>query len=404
MVPVERAGAVMTALARSRRRASLLSISGSPARVAQNRRSGGRGGMRRGGGGAPLPFVPLASGTFARALVAYQRNSDPTSGAFYAQVAANALRYETLTSGGRLALIEGARTNNVKNSRDRAAAGWNAGSLVTETASQTGIDGVASAYREEVSSGGFARFPTTIATAGPFVASQWEKRGGSNTTYHSQVSNGAFIHAESPTGLLTTWLRTPIRAPSGTSGNYILTDGRTGVVDTGTGPRDTVSDFPQIETGRFASSPILNDGATGKTRPADTLTWAAAPAGLLSDTHGFRHVRPIWYSTLEVADADEFWLMSIVDGSNGVRIKQTAGVITIEAVAGGVVKASSPPFTTLADTDLGSVVWAPAAGLVYLNGTAGPAGAAWAWGAGALRIGGVYGAASEAFCGLSDIY
>ena len=199
--------------------------------------------MRRGGGGAPPPFISLASGTFARALVAYQRNSGPTAGAFYAQVAADTMRYETLTSGGSLALIEGARTNNIKNSRNRAAAGWNAGSLVTETASQTGIDGVASAYREEVQSGGFARYPTTIATTGPFVASQWEKRGGANTTYHSQVSNGAFIHAESLTGLLTTWRRTPIRAPSGTSGNYILTDGRTGVVDTGTGPRDTVSDW-----------------------------------------------------------------------------------------------------------------------------------------------------------------
>ena len=54
----------MTALAHSPRRASLLPASDDRARVAMNRRSGSRGGMRRGGGGTH-PFDPRAYGAMA---------------------------------------------------------------------------------------------------------------------------------------------------------------------------------------------------------------------------------------------------------------------------------------------------------------------------------------------------
>lgn len=355
--------------------------------------------------GGRTPLVSLASGTFARALAAYQRDSDPTSGAFMTVVGTNVLRWETLASGGRLAFIEGARTNSVRYSRDRSQPGyWQAGSMVIETSGQAGPDGAALAYREQVTSGGFARYAVSIATAAPFVASQWIKRGGSNTSRFAQVYNLAVLTtSESASDLSATWMRDVIRVAGGTSDIYIPVDGRAGS-SIAAGDRDEVSDLPQVEAGRFASSPIVNAGTTGATRPADVLTWASAPLSMLTDLHGFLHVRPQFTSSLEVGDGDAFWLMSIADGNNGIRIAQASGVLTVDAVAGGVVKARSQPLTTIADVDLGSVVWDPGAGLVYLNGTPGPAGTAWTWSAGALRVGGIYGGTNEAFCGLSDIY
>lgn len=357
-----------------------------------------------GGGGVPPPIVSLANGTFTRNLAAFQRDSDPTSGAFMTNVGVNVLRYETLTSGGRLALIEGARVQSVRNSRARST-GWTAGTG-TDTINEVGCDGTANAADHiVVTATQFSKYAVPVtAPAAPFCASHWQKQpsGGTNTSYHLASSTGAIVHVDAATGLGAAWSRIVARNLAGTSTLTIPCDGRIGNV--AAAAHDLVSDLVQIEGGRFASSAILNATGAAVTRPADTLTFAAAPAGLLTDLHGFRHVRPIFTSSLEVADADVFWLLSIADGSNGIRISQTAGVITIEAVAGGVVKASSQPFTTLEDVDLGSVVWSPGAGLVYLNGTAGPAGTAWTWGAGALRVGGIYGGTGEAFCGLSDIW
>ena len=59
MPPITASTDVAAALAHSRRRASLPPASDSPARVAQNRRTGGRGGMRRGSGGVPA-WTPLS--------------------------------------------------------------------------------------------------------------------------------------------------------------------------------------------------------------------------------------------------------------------------------------------------------------------------------------------------------
>ena len=357
-----------------------------------------------GGGGVRVPTVRLSTGAFARALAALQRDSDPASGAFMTSVGLNVLRYETLASGGRLALVESAATTGAKNNRNRAGSGWNAGSSVVETSGQIGPDGVASAYREEVSSGGFSPWLTTVATSGPFVASQWIKRGGANTSKHAQAYNGAiFTHSESDTGLTAVWQRDVIRIATGTSGTYVPVDGRTGAV-IAAGARDVVSDLVQLEAGRFATSAIINATGASLTRPADTLTWAAAPAALLSQRCGFDHVRPIFTSTLEVVNGDAFWLLSIGGASDGIVLRQASGILTIDAVVGGVTRAQSQPLATLADETLGSVVWDPAAGVIYVDGTPGPTGTPWTWSAGALRVGGIYGGAGEACCGLSDIY
>ena len=51
---------IPAALAHTRRRASLLSVSDDRARAAMNRRTGSRGGMRRGGGGVPVDAAEAA--------------------------------------------------------------------------------------------------------------------------------------------------------------------------------------------------------------------------------------------------------------------------------------------------------------------------------------------------------
>lgn len=362
-------------------------------------------GFRRGEGGAAPPFISLATGTFARNLAALARNGAWTPGTVLDTYAIDAPAYEMI-DGLRLLRIEGERTNNARSSRNRAGAGWSAGSLVTETSGQAGPDGVASAYREEVQSLGFSRYIVPLATSNPCVFSCYQKAGaGSDGSYQMRTRGTAFVYHEATSGLATAWERGVMRVTDAAAVIAIPCDGRAGTI-TFAGARDTITDLPQIEAGRFPSSPIIVPGNTAVTRPADTLTWAAAPAGLLTDVHGFRHVRPQFTSSTDIDDGASLCLISLAGGGGlgGVFVRQAAGILTVDLVDNaGVTRAQSQPLATLADDDLGSVVW-DLAGRVYIDGTPGPVGAACTWSAGAYRVGGIHGGAGEAFCAFSDIY
>ena len=81
-----------------------------------------------------------------------------------------------------------------------------------------------------------------------------------------------------------------------------------------------------------------------------------------------------------------------------LQVVEATGDDAVEAVAGGTVKATSQAQTFSRDALLGAVAWDPAGGVVYVNGVAGVAGTSWSWSAADIRVGGIYGGSSEAFC------
>lgn len=377
----------------------------------------GVGTMRRGGfrgigssaaaAAVEAPILDLTTGDFSRNLVAYYRTGALTSGTIYAQAAVNTLRWDDHgDTAGALALIEGARTNYAKYSRDRSNGVWSPGSSNTNTSGQAGADGTSVAYREQVGSGGYSAYQTSIspAAAFPACASLWMRRGGADTDYLIVTYDGSLIGAGSATGLTTEWVRDFVRTTTGDLIAIIPTDGRaiSGVL--AAGARDVISDFPQVESGRFPSSPIVTLGSE-VTRPADVLTWdeGDVPADLFTETARFSDCRPEWGYD-DIANGDVFWLLSIGGSSNGIRFRKTSGTLKLEVLAGGSVVASSLPLVFDRDVPFGPIVWSPSLGRVSVGGNLGPEGTPWSWDPGDVRVGGIHGGSSEAFCGLSSIY
>lgn len=337
--------------------------------------------------------IAYGSMTFTRSSQGSYYSQAPTTGssAFIAVASTDVLRTDNRDGGGALTLLEGARTNAVTYGRAIDNAYWTKTGGPNVVADQNySPDGGASAdqiyfnannqvYRTGLGAGCASVFVRATSGSGQRL----------NLGFDGTVATGS-------ASIGTTYLRLAVYG----SGTYMLieTYDRSSVGGVGSGSSDVLLDFVQHEGGRFPSTPIGTNGSTG-TRAADTLTLASGsvPVALFSGKGRFAQLSPE-FAYSDLVSGDEMWLLSIGGSSNGIRIKHTGSAVYVEAVAGGVVKAYSPQLLHARDALLGAVAWDPAGGVVYVNGVAGPAGTAWSWSSGNIRVGGVYGGANEAFC------
>lgn len=347
--------------------------------------------------------LPLGALAFSRSSEASYLTGAPTDGssAFLAWASNDVLRFENRGDGaGALALFEGSRTNQTLRSQAIDDAAWTTAGAATITAGLDGPDG-ATAERVEVASGTNIRYQNLTPGSGLRAYSAWVRATAGTPGHYIYLFDSVTVGRAEAT-LSTTYARLAgvLNCAAG-AGNIGVADGRASGGGVGAGARDVRATLVQLEAGAFPSSAIRTAAGTA-TRSADTATAAAAPRRLLTGRGEFEQVSPI-FAASALSSGDVFWLLSIGGGSDGIRIRYTGTDVRIEAVAGGAVKASSAAQTWSAHALLGAVSWDPAAGLVYVNGTSGAAGTAWSWSSGAVRVGGIYGGASEAFCRLGSL-
>lgn len=341
--------------------------------------------------------LPFASMTFARATDALYQTGAATDGssAFFATAGTDVLALEDLGDGaGALARFEASATNYVLRNREIDNAAWTTFGGATITAGQGGPTG-SDAERVEVAAGTNVRYQSLTPGAGWRAFSAWCRSTSGTTGLYLGLYDGGQTDAGT-TSLGTTYQRiVGARNCGAGAGNLSVADSR---VSAGTGvaagARDVRVSLVQLEVGRYSTSPIITAGASAS-RVADSLTLASGgvPPELLTDRGQFAQFSPEW-ATGDLASGETRWLLSI-GGDSGIRARHDGTDIVIEARDLGVTKASKTCSAIAKNGLVGAVGWDPAAGLVYVNGSAGAAGTAWSWTSADIRVGGYYGSTLE---------
>jgi hypothetical protein len=156
---------------------------------------------------------------------------------------------------------------------------------------------------------------------------------------------------------------------------------------------DLIVDLAHAEQGRYPTSSVRS-GA----RDRDVAQWAPTevPRALRAAASRWS-VRPIW-STTALVSGDIRTIASFGGSTDVLRVRHTGTDVRVEAVVGGVVKASSAA-VAWASQFLGPVTIAiavdPVAATITVNGVTGAVGTAWEWPASFFRLGGTWGGASE---------
>lgn len=340
--------------------------------------------------------ISYGSMSFSRASQGSYYTSAPTDGtsSFISVASNNVLRTDNRGDGaGSLTLIEGARTNSLPDGRAFDNNGFTSSGTPTITANAgPSPDGATNAERAQLSTnqnryrGGMGTGCLSAFARAVSGTTAWQVSAGGNP-------------AVGTTSLSTTYLRQAIYGNTGGFALYADAFDRSAGGGIAASAEDIYIDFMQFESGaRFPSTPIGTNGST-ITRSADTLTLAQASVtpALFTEKGRFAQLSPLFASS-DLVSGDVFWLLSIGGSSNGIRIRHDGANVLVEAVAGGTVKATSQAQTFSRDALLGAVAWDPAGGVVYVNGVAGVAGTSWSWSAADIRVGGIYGGSSEAFC------
>ena len=348
-------------------------------------------------------WIDYTIGSFSRASEASVVTATPNTATapFVRWIPANTLRYENRGDGaGYLALFEKASTNELLRSQELDNASWLTAGTVTVTAGQASPDSTTAAERLQAASGTNIRYQNLTPGSGWNAFSAWA-RATSGTVDHSiYLFDGATVTYAAQAALTTTYARLAGAFNCGAGvGNFAACDARAGGGILA-GTRDAYVTLCQVENGRYTTSAIRTTSTT-TTRNADTLTLTTSqyPAAALTVRGRFSEVSPIFANT-DLASGDERWLLSIGGSSNGIRIYHDGTDVRVEALEGGTVRARSAALTFSKHGLLGPVAWDQAAGLVYVNGTAGAAGTPWTWSSAAIRIGGVYSGSNEADCRL----
>jgi len=350
------------------------------------RRQGTRGPERRDSSRLGQSLI-LAGMTFTRAATKVALISAPTTGAvaFVQTFGSGVLASENRGDGaGALVLLEAAFTNAIFQSRDAANAAWSGviGAPTKTANAGPGIDGGTTAARIQATSAQatYQARASGVGVGNPQTWSAWVRRfsTGGDITIREAAGTDVSVHDAAAT---TTYERLAATAnSSGGAENSFSCDGRPFVI-----AQDMLGDFYQLEAGRYPHSVIATAGATA-TCPADSLT-GVAPQWMLASAWTIPQVSPIFANT-DLVSGDKRILASFVDATNVLQISHDGTDVRVRAFVGGVEKAKSQALTFAKHALLGPVRVDPLAGLVYVNGTAGPAGTAWAWPAGNLRVGG----------------
>lgn len=346
---------------------------------------------RRGGGGAPIyagPLLAWADGTFLRT----------TEGSYY--TAADALAWATANTrrssvefGESLALIESSRTNILTRSEDFS--GWSATTTTVTTNAGTAPDGDADAATLAHQSATNSRLVLTgLSTLGAselVTLSRWVKNSsGDGSTRLQLIQKDATTEVSINSTAGAAWAREVNRAAStGAGGSNPQAWHRNGSVS---GARTIFAWGIQLERGRYETSYIRTVNSA-VTRGADVATWSADQVPLHLRTRAWKmRVAPGWAHT-DLASGDVRILLSW-SADDCVRVRHDGTNVVLEAVVGGVVKATKT-LTSITRRAALDVAVDPIAGTVSWGGSAGSAGTPWSWPDGSVRIGGELGGLNE---------
>lgn len=365
--------------------------------VGYNRRTGFLNAIGSGGGAsARVYLLAAADAAFTRSTASLYQ----TSASALAVAAADAIIYEDLGDGfGPLLSIERQWSQLCPTVR-QPSAGWvgpPGGS--TFALSGTSPDGTSNSMRANVASGGYGKGCNnniTVTTATPIVGSWWW-RATSGTSDAQQTIFTAVVTGATKrvTGLTTTWARAS-SAPftsSDTTLSYFIADGRSlpSLTPAATAmAMDVLADLHNIREGRYTLRTV---DIVGTVSP-DDMSFAEGDwdTRLASSTWTIEVVTK-WASTALVS-GDQRWILSFGGSNDGVRFYHDGTGVRVECLDGGSVVAASG-YLTFATTDKLTIVIAPATSQVTVNGVAGSTAAALTWPTtGALRLGGIHGAAA----------
>lgn len=352
-------------------------------------------------------LLDLSGGAFTRATEgSYLTGAPNADGGFMSWAAANVRRYEDRGDGaGSLLLLEAARNCRLVRTTNLLDAAWADFPLASQAVTVDANLGPDGNGCWRIQAPDASRF-YQIASLTPPTTSVWIRaRSGTAIVNLSAEHVGTATFDAVGTTVGETWTRLFLAGPVGQNrGTQSIVDqnDRTAVggVDASEAS-DVLIALPSDDgpSPRFPDSTFRNSTGSSLIRTADTLTFVsgAYPSWLLSGRGEFSQVSMnAALDGTDIALNGAWWLLSFGTGNDGVRIRQDVGVSYVEVLSGGVVVAQSQSLATARHALQGAVSWDPAAGRVYVNGAAGPAGTPWTWPAGqALRVGGIVGGTSE---------
>lgn len=276
----------------------------------------------------------------------------------------------------------------------RSFTGWTAGTATLTANDANGPDGASlTAYRVNATAGQFG--PYALAGAGPNACTLFVKRrvGAGNGLYQGYLGTTGTDTPLVVTATETWTLHEYIVNAAG-SVAFIPIDSRATASPMTSAAQDVNVDLVCVERGgRYSTSSTRTS-----VRGADSWQWDTAEVPL-----ALRAGRSSWslrmpWSSAKLISGDVRVIASFGDISNVLRIRHTGADVRVEAVVGGTVMALSAAVTwTGSRSSFASLtlVIDAAAATVTVNGASGAVGTVWAWPAAPVRIGGVWGGASE---------
>lgn len=343
-------------------------------------------------------LLAWANGAFVR----------PTEGSYLtdadsmAWALANQRREDSGLFGETLTLIEKQSANLVTFSEDYSQASWGkvSATLAGAPTPVAAPDGEIDAFTVDFTASANARLNLTMASSlmpnGTIItASRWHKLVSGGGLHRLDIVQRDGVTSAPTLADVTApvnWAREIRRSLNvGTGAGNVQFRHRNGSTGLATGVSVWGS---QVELGRYETSYIRVPGASAVTRQADQATWLAAEVPLLLRTSAARMRTATWWNDADLVASDERWLLSFGGASNGIRVRNDAGSVKLEAVAGGAVTASLV-LSGLSRRSPVYVSWDPSAGTVSWDGTTGAVGTPWTWPGVSVRVGGILGGASE---------
>lgn len=285
----------------------------------------------------------------------------------------------------------------------QAVTGWATGLASLNDTSHTTPDGTADGdevvYTASVNANTNNNSMSGATTAlAPICISAWAKSPSTGSTRIRIENNVGTITNSADIALTTTWARLTLSATNGASG----TSERMRYINATDATARTVYAWgAQFEDNTIYPGPYMRTAGSTFTRPADT--WLYTPGNVSSQllSSPSRAIVTTWWTHTQIAVGAHRYVWSIDSVDDGVRFARDGTGLRVEVVESGVVRAASQYITISAHSAITIDVY-PASGLVGVTGALtgdglGAAGTAWTWATPAtgLRVGGIYGGASE---------